>query len=293
MVNDSAVLAEILAPTWLGDREITSIALQNDEVVFSVSLERGEQVLPAWEAGRSVVHETGRWPALSPGYGAPRLNLRERRDRRLNDPAGRDAHIELAARDAIREIRHARDKTWPPEPLEQRIDAHLRRTRSLVGAAPEPTEVLSALPPGSTEIGLERWLLEWEDAQGTSVPASRDRPSWMFWPDEPLLFFPTDSGPETLAYHPPFQGVAGATVERVMTLLEWWEQRYGAELVANHGTIIDFIVLRPPRTLDESWEIAVQQELIAPDTLWLPGIPLREHARALINHPAWSIHERP
>lgn len=58
----------------------------------------------------------------------------------------------------------------------------------------------------------------------------------MFWPDEPMLFFPTDSGAETLAYHPPFQRVAGATLERVVTLLQSWERRYGAEPVANHGT---------------------------------------------------------
>ena len=107
------------------------------------------------------------------------------------------------------------------------------------------------------------------------------------------MFFPTDSGAETLAYHPPYQGVPGATLERVMTLVESWELRYDAELVANQGTILQFTVHRPPSTLEESWEIAIEHELIAPDTLWLPGLTLREYAHALIGHPIWFVHEHP
>jgi hypothetical protein len=135
MVNDAAALAEILAPTWLRGREITTIALKNGEVIFSVALGDVDQARLAWEAGRSVVRETGRWPAISPGHGEPALTLSERRHRRVSDPRGPDEHIVREARDAIAEIRRARDAVWPERPWRETLDFHLDTTRNLIGTA--------------------------------------------------------------------------------------------------------------------------------------------------------------
>ena len=182
MVSDSAALAEILAPTWLGGREITTIVVKNGEVIFSVALGDADQVLPAWEAGRSVVRETGRWPAISPGHGEPALALSERRNRRLSDPAGPDEHIMREAREAIAQIRRARDAAWPERPWQETLDLHLDRTRNLIGSAPDRAEVLNALPAESTALAVERWLLEWEERPGHVPPVSRAQPTWMFLP---------------------------------------------------------------------------------------------------------------
>jgi len=57
--------------------------------------------------------------------------------------------------------------------------------------------------------------------------------------------------------------------------------------------MLEFVVNRPPRSLDEAWALAREQELVAPCTTALPGITLREHARSLVDRDTWFIHERP
>jgi hypothetical protein len=73
----------------------------------------------------------------------------------------------------------------------------------------------------------------------------------------------------------------------------YWEKRYGAELVANLGTMLEFTVARPPQTMAEAWELAVEQDLVAPHTIGGPCLPLRAHARALLQRPTWLLHSRP
>lgn len=294
MVNDPVVFAEILSATWFGEQEIATISLDTGEVIFSVTLEDRDQVRPAWDAAQSVIGQTGRWAAISPGYSRqPELDLPQRRQHRLGDLAGPHAHIEGAARQAIEAIHRTRRATWPEQPLDQRIvEAHRQSTQRLVGVAPEPSEVVDALGADSPHAVVERWFLDWEDAHGEPL-TTVELPKWSFWPGEPMLFFPTPNGPETLAYAPPYPGVPGASLDRVVAILEWWELRYQAELVANHGTIMDFIVRRPPETLEDAWEVTLEHELIAPDTFLLPGMPLRDYARGLVGHPTWSLHERP
>lgn len=139
-----------------------------------------------------------------------------------------------------------------------------------------------------------RWFLDWEERQGEVVPVSHRHLAWMFWPDEPDVVLPDRQWRGDARVSPAVERNGRRDVgARVVTLLESWERRYGADLVANHGTIIELVVRRPPRTVRESWEIAIEHESIAPDTLRMPGVTLREHARALPGHPTWFVHERP
>ena len=62
---------------------------------------------------------------------------------------------------------------------------------------------------------------------------------------------------------------------------------------ANWGTMLQFVVARPPRTLEQAWTLALQQHLVARDTLTGPGVPFRDHARTLIARPTWFLHCRP
>lgn len=78
-----------------------------------------------------------------------------------------------------------------------------------------------------------------------------------------------------------------------MRALRNWQHRYGAELVCNDGTLLQRVVERPPQTPDDAFALAAQQYDLARDTLTLPLVSLREHARALIGRRQWLLHSRP
>jgi hypothetical protein len=87
------------------------------------------------------------------------------------------------------------------------------------------------------------------------------------------------------------QIILSLKVEGSIAFKAW--QAYGAELVAHFGTMLQFVVSRPPQTLDQAFALAVQQNAVAPCTLALPGVSLREHVRALMCVDKWFLHERP
>lgn len=107
-----------------------------------------------------------------------------------------------------------------------------------------------------------------------------------------IVLLPITSGAESLAY---LHWYAAETVgsEALIAVLKDWEQAYGAELVAHFGTMLQFVVSRPPQTLDQAFALAAQQYAVAPCTLALPGVSLREHVRALMHTDKWFLHERP
>lgn len=57
------------------------------------------------------------------------------------------------------------------------------------------------------------------------------------------------------------------------------------------GTMLEFLVERPPRTLDEAWPLAGEHDLLATSTL--SSRALRDHARALLGRRTWFLHDRP
>jgi hypothetical protein len=79
----------------------------------------------------------------------------------------------------------------------------------------------------------------------------------------------------------------------VVALLREWNTKYGAELVAHHGTMLEFTASRLPSSPEEAFHLAWQQETIAPCTTILPGVSLRDHARAMLHTNRWFLHERP
>ena len=107
------------------------------------------------------------------------------------------------------------------------------------------------------------------------------------------MFLPVGSGPETLNYLEFWgeQAVPGSSANRLIAIFEYWRERYDAELIAHFGTILLFVVGRPPNNLEDAWNLAVQQRLIAPDTQ--SSYAIRQLARALIRRPTWMLHSRP
>ena len=269
---------------------------QSGVVLFAVKIEEAE-LLEAWCAARAIVDRTGRWPAVGGDiYPAPSIDVSplECCFGRERSTGGRD--WERFGEQLFGELRAAQEHAWKPSPLTDRLQYQLGRTQSGYGAAPRPAEILERFASDVRDVDLEHWLLEWEEARRpTTRPLESGHLDWFFDPSCALMFYPTPSGPCSIAYEP-FYGerdMPGLTTRRLIIILEFWRRIFGAELVANWGTMLQFVVARPPTTLEQGWALAIQQALVAPDTIIGPGVPLRDHARTLIARPTWLLHCRP
>ncbi|GAB4210335.1 MAG: hypothetical protein OHK0012_00360 [Synechococcales cyanobacterium] len=146
------------------------------------------------------------------------------------------------------------------------------------------------MPPLATIIDLERFLLEWEEEQGFQPDVSLDYLSWFDPGDQPtaVVLLPTSQGWQTLAYLSRWGGSRHA-----MPLLRKWQEHYGLELVSHYGTMLQGLVARRPLTVAAAFAVATEHFAIAPCTLQLPGVTVRDHARALLHLDRWFLHERP
>ena len=68
---------------------------------------------------------------------------------------------------------------------------------------------------------------------------------------------------------------------------------FRAELLANHFTMLQFVVLPKPVTVEDAWPLAAEQELVAECAVVLGGITRSHHARILVNRDSRFCHERP
>jgi hypothetical protein len=178
---------------------------------------------------------------------------------------------------------------WPSQ-----VDYHLAMTRRWSGTLPSDTDAMQAVAVGD-ELGLERWLLDYELRNEPAVrPDRRLHMDW--WPMAQQRYFlvlpPAARSAATLAYISWF-GFEQTSRELVVCALQSWSDRFGAELVACWGTMLDFVVTRPPTTLDEAFVLAAEHAAIAPATLWSAGLTIRDHARALVGRTTWRLHEGP
>lgn len=144
------------------------------------------------------------------------------------------------------------------------LDYEMEATRYACGR--EPAREAIAQNTFKTTYDLDRWLLDWELAIGGVNEPKNARFDW-FEPDNAfLLLLPTASS---------------------------WETRFGAELIAHYGTMLQCLVARPPRDAQDAWEVAREHDLAAECTLALPGTAVRHYAQGLVGHNRWFLHERP
>lgn len=115
--------------------------------------------------------------------------------------------------------------------------------------------------------------------------ASKDEPTF-------LLLLPTVNAWEV----PAFINWYGAEMigsEAVIAQLKQWYEKYQAEIVMSYGTLLNFVVGKPPATTEEAMELAYSHSLLAPCTIVLPGTPINEYAMGLMQTTKWCLHERP
>lgn len=296
MPRDADEIAGLLRGSLLEGRPVGSIPIpgeSDDALAVPCS---SDEVLLAWRCLRDVAAQTGRWPVVVAGWMGPvgpDLFYRAPFDHGV----GADTSVSgiVARAGAIEPGEAIADLARVDDGWDVSAELELARTRDLVGDAPRPDEVRHALGARPTHAELDQWLLGWEEAHG---PPSLGPPTHLGWfeptgMDVAVVLLPTAHGWMVPAYISFFGAEGPGGAEKLVAILRSWHGRYGAELVAHFGTMLEFVVSRPPRSLDEAWQLAREQELIAPCTTALPGVPLRHHARALVGRSTWFLHERP
>jgi hypothetical protein len=183
---------------------------------------------------------------------------------------------------------------WPESRWPEIVRHHLRATERHAGSAPALADVL-AQDLGFDEWVLERWLLDWEEARRqTSQPDDGLHLTW-FDPGQPVILalLPVPNSEESLAYAS-FYGAEGERHhEELIAIARRWRERFGADLYANWGSMLQFVVARPPSNLHDAFEVTLEQARVAGSTIYLPGRTIRQHARALVDRKTWFLHERP
>ncbi len=310
MINTLQELKDLLANTFLADRQMAEIPiLDTSEKAFAVQISSSE-VETAWKVARDLLPQTERWPIVSIFW---LDNLSSSWEEQLLDqdyfsrnefhlapnpsdvsPAGLiSASEQVDPAQMLRELWTKRDGYTPD--LEEVLTFELEETSRCYGNAPTIEDIQNATINGErikTRSQLERWLFDWETQQPGDGKPELARQEWFTQDPSVLLFLPTSNSWETLAYINWF-GTQDYGSEYYIALGRKWAERYGAELVAHYGTMLEYFVSNPPTTLEDAWELANEQDLVAPCTLLLPGISVRHHARGLLNDDRWFLHERP
>ncbi len=307
-----AGLRSAFGDTPLQAAELLEIPLEGShDCVFAYDI-AGLDPFTAWTCARRRCDLTGRWPVLALGTGSAgswaqvlrakqlfsRFSFtRERRDARSGDTP---ADI-IAAAQALN-VAEALSRIPDDDSigLDELLEVELENTRCQFGKAPPVDDARAFLQRESINdaYALERWLFEWEirncenplrlPEHGLAhlkwYSLSSERPA--------LLLFPSLHGWGIPAYLSWF-GATRRNSQLVVALLRRWHASYGAELVAHYGTMLQLVATRRPATAEQALELAWQHYRIAPCTTLLPGVSVRDHARALLHTDRWFLHERP
>jgi hypothetical protein len=286
--------------------------------VFTISVEQDCEV-DEWSALRAALDKTGRYPVLSKQNWVDLIFLE------APPPASHFGHgdwVEDMAARAL-QVSHpghfAEEASWhaygPSRNdffgwLEIPLDhwAHpLGRIRKRFGDAPSVDQMRGLLLSGElrTDGEIERWLLNWEvERFGDAAlqPESIDYlDGFEIGQGEACVavLLPTPEPWKALLYMD-WYGLDGSNDERSLNrtaqkvaALRAWGDRYGAELVGSFVTSLEVSIKRRPQNIDEAFALALAHYQFASDILVLPGVSIRDHARALLSIDRWWFHSKP
>lgn len=319
MIQTLEKLAKILQSTVLKDSNIASIEIpESKRLAFAIEVPR-PTMLDCWCLLRSLMDATQMYPILTDFFVDRTQNWHQdlvkadffnRGDYLYEQQAGYFNNVspesiinaakgingEEVIKSRIEQFDRIADEAW------RESDWYLQdleETQRNFTVSPNPQEAKTALNSGKiiTEIDFERWLFNWQldnvpQEQLLAIPDL----TYLEWYDlsirdtVPLLLLPTLNSWDTLAYiH--FYGAINSA--EAIAILKHWYDIYDAELVAHYDTMLHFFVRQKPQTLSEAFELACQHYEFAECTLILPGVSIREHARALLHIERWFLHERP
>mgnify|MGYP002279999387 FL=1 len=308
-------MSEILQGSTLAEQPLAEMAiLDTGEKAIAIEVNLANAIT-AWQTLHSLMKTTERYPVIVADF-EERGNWSKAVERSKDEIFSRfpyDYECPESEENSPRSIINRAEslelaevlQSYPEETyssqeeLQEEIERELSITEENYAIAPRVSEVMKALEnksPTLTEI--ERFLFHWEndhvEAEKLQDNVFLDYLDWY----EPMsrmgiLLLPIQNSWETLAYLSFFGAEGRGEAEKAMTVLKSWQQRFGAELVAHYGTMLEFIVQRVPTDAEAAFQLAWEQSAIAPCTVILPGVSLREHARALLQSQRWFLHERP
>ena len=240
-----------------------------------------ERMLPSWRAARATVAATGRWPVM---IGPEEVYLDPTPDEltALHQAATHDDPWLVFNHDHL------------DGPVAEWEWNHLR---SLLGDA-LADRARHDLPASVVDSVLDRWIydrmLDDPALVARVLRVVGDHAGTHCWyrpqPGQvQLALLPTTApwlAPAWLQYH----GAGDHHRRRALAAaLHEWHRRYGAELVAWWGTMLQFVVARPPAAGDPAWEVAGQLKAVG------GSLQMRQWSLALaVDHSdAWFLHDRP
>jgi hypothetical protein len=310
MIDSVQSFAQHFVGTPLAGRRLFELPiLETPEKAYAVEAPLGDMV-ELWRTARELVAQTGRWPVITTWWSNGGLSGSEARcgedlfSRFYFEEAPNAEDVSpralVAAADSIvpaefiKRMEQQRDQQRADyADFDEHIAYELGETARRCGAAPSRDDVNEARLGGraiGTAYQLDRWLLDWEQAHGGSRDPDMARQEGFEQEPVFLVFLPTPNCWDALAYIN-WYGTSDFGSENYIALGRAWQKRFGAELFAHFGTVLECFVTRPPVTVQDAWELAQQHDLAASCTLG--GIALRCYATDLMTADRWFLHERP
>ncbi len=80
----------------------------------------------------------------------------------------------------------------------------------------------------------------------------------------------------------------GEEIGRYAAVLGRWEECWGARVVALSGAFLVCSAARPPRTMDQAVELALEHQAFCPDYAG-PGEPISRYAASLLDASVWTF----
>jgi hypothetical protein len=291
VIHEPTALSAVLRRAGLDSPKVSEVVADDGTTILYAEIDR-TKVFQSWEIARGCLEETKRWPVAITSWGESWAEVEDQlRQPRESHPQPQSEILEAAAAmsfDAA--LDDARVDTYQP-----RTDLELSRTERRCGSAPPIEQVERALGSEPDFFALEHWLFQWE-LEHCPAPRAMAFQSWL----EPvendhccLLFLPQVESEAALAYVQFFaeEGYPVISAPALVAIFREWRERYGAELVAHWGTMLQLVADRPPSEPEEAWRLAEAHYAIAPSTF--NGPSLREYAQGLIGGRTWWLHERP
>lgn len=262
MINETR-LKTLLEKSPFAAAELCSLDVPESPEALAIKVP-AHQENALWQFLHERIAETERWPLLTALWGA----------------GGQAWPQALQAEELFSRF-----------PYENELQAVSLSAAQILEQA-EQLDIAQALQGLETEQSLEDLLAAPETQR--PEPLYTEHLEW-FEPQEQdrfLLLMPHAQSWAAPAYMHWYGAELGGSVLAV-AMLKHWQAKFGAELVAHYGTMLQLQVKTRPHNYREALELAWQQEALAPCTLALPGVELFEHAWALLEVERWFLHERP
>lgn len=265
MIQSISELAASLAGTTLAERMMLELPiLDTDEKAYALKIS-GDEVESAWRIARACLSQTQRWPVAVGSWVENWSKWPEQ-----------IARADFFSRFYYEEA---------PNPVDI-------SPRGLCRLA-DRVDVPAFLERMAWDRTQEKALYgDWGDIDPKNLAPEDARLPWYQPPTVALLFLPTIHCWDTLAYLNWF-GTSDYGAEYYIALGRSWEKRFGAELVAHYGTILQCLVSRPPQILGDAETLAQEHDLASPCTLAQPGLHILDYAKGLVGCDRWALQENP